>query len=149
MWYASSRTGFYDGTAQLLGGAPVLATTNPMVIMHPGAAAAPGEFCYLVIPTLATGVWGSSTYSVCVRTVTFLGHDSFALPLRVIPERSVAEYATSIPNTLAILWLHTDGFWVGHTPDMPVGVYDNPVLPGTGYQLAASPVPAKFSFVGR
>jgi hypothetical protein len=60
----------------------------------------------------------------------------------------VAEYAASIPNTLAILWLHTDGFWVGHTPDMPVGVYDIQVVVGTGYQIVVSPASERFSFVG-
>ncbi|HKZ47529.1 MAG TPA: VWA domain-containing protein, partial [Thermoplasmata archaeon] len=136
--YATSRTGFFDGSAVLL------ATVPGVTYTHANAIPLSAELYYLVKP--AGGA--ASTYTIGVWTATFAGHGTFSLPLRAaIPAPSVSLYADAIPNTLGILWLTPSGQWVPHLAAMPSGVYDAAASPGTGYQLTVRPS-GRYSFVG-
>jgi len=143
---ATSRAGFFDGSALLVGGAPVTAGPGPtMTLTDVGAILRSPELYYLVVPVTAAGV-GASTYSVGVWTRTFQGADTLALPLRPTATQSADALADAIPNTLGLLYL-SGGVWVPHFRAMPAGVYDAAVVPGGGYQITVVAA-SRYSFVG-
>ncbi|HKZ48550.1 MAG TPA: VWA domain-containing protein [Thermoplasmata archaeon] len=136
--YATTRTGFFDGTAV------TLITTTGLAYTHSNAVNLANELYYLVKPLGGA----SSTYSIGVWTATFAGHGTFGLPLRpAVLTPSVSFYATAIPNALGVVWLTTAGVWVPHFAGMPAGVYDRAVSPGVGYQLTVN-VTGRYSFIG-
>ena len=142
----TTRAGFFDGSAVLVSGIPVLAGQGPtMAVTDAGALLRSPELYYMVTPVTAAGV-GASTYSVGVFTRTFQGSDTLALPLRPATAVSVDSLADAIPNTLGILYL-SRGAWVPHFRAMPAGVYDAAVVLGGGYQITVAAV-SRHSFVG-
>jgi hypothetical protein len=149
VYYATSRTGFFDGTALLVTGVPIIAPATPTVtVTHTNALTAPNsEFYYMVIPVTATNGRGSSTYSIGVWTRAFAGHGTLGLPLRPSAVETVDWYCDAIPNVLGMDF-YSNGYWTGHTPAMPAGVYDADVIMGAGYQLTVSPGSGRYSFVG-
>jgi len=143
---ATSRAGFFDGSAVLVSGSPVLAGPGPtMSLTDAGAILRSPELYYMVIPVTAAGV-GASTYSVGVFTRTFQGADTLALPLRPSSPSTVDAYADMIPGTLGILYL-SGGVWVPHFRGMPAGAYDAAVNIGAGYQISTA-AGSRYSFVG-
>jgi len=99
---ATSRAGFFDGSAVLLGGAPIVSGPGPtMTLTDAGAILRSSELYYLVVPATAAGI-GASTYSVGVFTRTFQGADTLALPLRPSTAETVDAYADAIPNALGL-----------------------------------------------
>jgi len=143
---ATSRAGFFDGSAALLGGAPILSGPGPMMTLTDvGAILRSPELYYMVVPVTAAGV-GASTYSVGVFTRTLQGADTLALPLRPPSAESVDSLADAIPNALGLLYLG-GGAWVPHFRGMPAGVYDAAVVLGAGYQITVATV-SRYSFVG-
>ncbi len=136
--YATTRAGFFDGSAVLLATVPGLTYT------HANAIPLSAQLYFLVKPAGSA----ASAYTIGVWTATFAGHGTFSLPLMApIAAPSVSLYADAIPNTLGILWLTPSGQWVPHLAAMPSGVYDTAASPGTGYQLTVRPS-GRYSFVG-
>jgi hypothetical protein len=149
VWAADSRAGFFDGTSWQVPGSPFLAAAGPMSVTHAGAITGPGEACYLVVPRLSTGETGTSTYSVCVWTTTYLGTQFVGLPLRPLQPGPVSWYVGDIPAALGIAWLAPPGIWVAHAAGMGPGVYDATFRFGGGVQLSVGGVvPVRYSYVG-
>jgi len=150
VWWAATRTGFFDGTASLVGGGPLVAPPGAAVaVTHLNALTLSNELYYQVVPVSASLGSGASTYSVGVWTRMFLGSTTFALPLRPEVARGVSWYADAIPFTQGIVWLTSSGVWVPHFTAMPAGTYDTAAVLGSGYQIGVrSASPVRFSFVG-
>jgi len=145
VWGSPTRTGFFDGTANLLGTLPFPATSYT----DAGALSSSDERDYRVTPIDDALGRGASTYSVGVWAKTFGIHDTLALPLRPDTPRAVSWYADMIPGTLGILWLGATQVWIPHFTAMTAGVYDAEVRPGGGVQITVSQgAPRRYVFVG-
>jgi hypothetical protein len=140
---SSTRRGFHGmpGNVTIISG-----LTNETYVLQ-GGALSEGAWYYIIIPYSSLNGSGSSTYSVGVWTRTFQGHETFGLPLRPAIVQSVDWYSEAIPNVLGMDFFG-NGYWVGHTPAMPAGVYDTDVVMGVGYQITVSPGSGRYSFVG-
>jgi len=149
VWYSTnSRAGFFDGSAQLVGGMEIGAVTDPMTVVHANALLLGQEVCYLVVPNSTFGL-GESTYSVCLWSETFQNTHTFALPLHLSTVRTLDWYCSSVAGTLGMLWLTPSGTWVPHFTAMPSGTYDANVLVGSGYQIQVrSSGPVRYVFIG-
>jgi hypothetical protein len=149
VYFATTRTGFFDGSAQLVGGTTIVAPAGPTAtVTHTAAIPTSDELYYMVVPVTAASGRGSSTYSIGIWTHTFQGHETFGLPLIPAAIQTVDWYSDAIPNVLGMDFFG-NGYWVGHTPAMPAGVYDAPVVLGGGYQITVSPGTGRYAFIGR
>ncbi|HKZ48783.1 MAG TPA: hypothetical protein VJ397_08375, partial [Thermoplasmata archaeon] len=148
VWFSPTRTGFFDGTASLVGGAAISDPGTPTVIVaHIGALSLGDEIYYLVVPVNAAQERGASTYSLGVWARDFSGHDTLALPLRPNIARAVSWYVVMVPRVSGVLWLSAGGAWVPHATAMPSGVYDALVVLGGGYQITVAGT-VRYYFVG-
>ena len=136
--YATTRAGFFDGSAVTLG------TTAALSWTHLNAIPLSSELYYLVKPAGSA----ASSYSIGIWTVTYTAHGTFGLPLKpIIIAPSVSYYTGVIPGALGIVWMGPTGVWVAHSVGMPAGVYDKMVYPGIGYQLTVKTT-GRYSFIG-
>ncbi|HKZ48549.1 MAG TPA: lamin tail domain-containing protein, partial [Thermoplasmata archaeon] len=136
--YATTRAGFFDGSAVTLG------TTAALSWTHLNAIPLSSELYYLVKPAGSA----ASSYSIGIWTVTYTAHGTFGLPLKpIIIAPSVSYYTGAIPGTLGVVWMSLTGVWVAHVASMPAGVYDKMVYPGIGYQLTVKTT-GRYSFIG-
>ncbi|UCE36876.1 MAG: right-handed parallel beta-helix repeat-containing protein [Thermoplasmata archaeon] len=104
---------------------------------------------YMVVPFNASGVRGSSTYSIAVWTEEYLqGYDTFGIPLKLSSNQTMDWYCEKIPHSVGMNYYNIDvQRWYWHSTRMPAGAYD-PMLEMTeGYQISTSG-PTKFIFIG-
>jgi len=141
-----TRQGFHQGTATMLGCTPM---GHPEITewVDAKAAAVAGEIYYLVTPPAAvSGIGGSSAYSIGVWTASYGCAEAFGLPQKPFSNVTVDSLADGIRGALGVSF-YSNGSWIPHFREMPVGVYDAVVKQGEGLQLQ---VPARtlYSFVG-
>jgi len=148
VWRSTTRTGFFDGSAVLVGGGVVPAPAGFTVTVTDAAAVvANGEVYYMVVPLSASLGRGASSYSIGVWTRTFTGTETFGLPLRPDTLRPVSWYADAVPGALGIVWLTAAGVWIPHFTEMPTGTYDVTAMLGAGFQIGVRSS-VRFSFFG-
>ena len=143
VWFSSSRAGFFDGSAQLVGGVAWVATAGT----HVNALLLGPEVCYLVVPSSSSSGTGASSYSLCARVEMYQGAESIGLPLHPDLVRSLDWFCSAIPRALGMIWL-SGVVWVPHFTAMPAGTYDANVLVGRGYQLTVAGGPARYVHIG-
>lgn len=104
----------------------------------PGAAAPGSNYYYTVAAVRFAGVaiGYNSTYSIGLVTLTYSpGYNTLAMPLRSAPENAVGWYCEQLDEILGMQYLASEK-WRWHSKDMPVGVFDELVRFGYGYQVA-------------
>jgi len=146
LWRATTRTGFFNGSAALAASIPAPGAPT-VTVADPGVLLLGDEFYYLVIPVNDTGVRGASTYSVGLWETVYSTYDTFALPLRADVTHMASWYAAALPGLRGFLWISPDGVWIPHFAEMGAGAYDIPVVLSVGLQIAIA-APVRFVHVG-
>jgi hypothetical protein len=104
----------------------------------------------MVVPFNATGVRGSSTYSIGVWTEEYLAqYDTIGIPLKLTLDETADWYCDNIQNTVGINYhIHNEHRWCWHSTRMPAGAFDPILVMTEGYQISNTG-PTKFTFIGR
>jgi hypothetical protein len=151
VYYSNKRDGFF-GNADVdffYVGPPVGYDTNTTV--HTGANASNPQtrLYYMVVPFNASGVRGSSTYSIGIWTEDYLvEHDTFGVPLKTEGYHAVHWFCDNIPDTVGMNYFNiTNQRWQWHSNRMPEGAYNPTIEMIKGYQISTSSS-TKFTFIG-
>ncbi|UCE38197.1 MAG: PKD domain-containing protein [Thermoplasmata archaeon] len=123
--------------------------TNTTTITGIGAHIAGTRLYYLVVPFNASGIRGSSTYSVGIWTEEYLsGYDTIGIPLKLNDNQTADWYCDNIPFTVGINY-HNDSKqrWYWHSTIMPAGAFDTTLKMTDGYQISTTSI-TKFIFIG-
>jgi len=150
IYYSNTRDGFF-GTFDV--DYFLVSTVNfgNNTTTHVGANAsnAGARLYYMVVPFNASGVRGSSTYSIGVWTEDYLAeYDTFGVPLKMIYNYTADWYCDNIPDTVGInYYIVNEQRWGWHSERMPEGAYDPVIVMTEGYQISTS-IATKFIFIG-
>jgi hypothetical protein len=151
VYYSNSRDGFFRtlGEDYFTLGSKIYFGNN--TVIHDGAKASdPGaRLYYLVVPFNASGIRGSSTYSIGIWTEKYWeGYDTIGIPLQTSSNHTADWFCDNIPDTVGINYFNF-GYqeWEWHSKRMPSDAFD-PILDMTsGYQISTSGL-TKFTFIG-
>jgi hypothetical protein len=151
VYYSNNRDGFfrtlgihYDLARPTVNFGTITTTITGLGANDPGA-----RLYFMVVPFNASGIRGSSTYSVGVWTEEYLGqYDTFGIPLKLNSNQTADWYCDNIPDAVGINYYNiSEQRWCWHSRRMPEEAYD-PVLEMTeGYQISTSNG-TKFTFIG-
>ncbi|UCF08734.1 MAG: hypothetical protein JSW28_03315, partial [Thermoplasmata archaeon] len=151
VYYSNTRDGFFGtpGVHHDLACPAVSYGTNTTTIADLGANAPGSRLYFMVVPFNASGVRGSSTYSIGIWTEEYLAeYDTFAIPLKMSDNYTADWYCDNIPDSVGINYYDTSvQRWGWHSTRMPVGVYDPLLVMTEGYQVSTSDA-TKFTFIG-
>jgi parallel beta-helix repeat protein len=151
IYYSNVRDGFFgtrgidffDVWPQVNFGNNTTTHTNAQA-NTPGA-----RLYYMIVPYNASGVRGTSTYSIGIWTEEFLNqYDTLGIPLKVNEDHSADWFCDNIPDSVGINYFDfSQQKWGWHSTRMSEGAFD-PVLEMTvGYQISTSGS-TKFTFIG-
>jgi hypothetical protein len=151
VYYSHTRDGFF-GTAEVdyFQACPSIGfgTTNAF---HLGAKAndPKARLYYIVVPYNASGIVGSSTYSLGIWTEEYLAqYDTVGLPLKQKNTKSVDWYCDNIPDTVGMnFYINNEQRWSWHSTRMPQGAFDPDIIMTEGYQISTS-ASTKYTFIG-
>ncbi len=151
VYYSNKRDGFFGAmNLDYFYACPPVSFGTPAAT-HIGANAYnPGvRLYYMVVPFNASGVRGSSTYSIGIWTEEYLSqYDTIGLPLKLSINQTVDWYCDNIPDTVGINYYNSNvQRWSWHSARMPEGAYDPIMVMTRGYQISTSN-DTKFSFIG-
>jgi hypothetical protein len=151
VYYSNARDGFFGtpGIQYELACPAVNFGTNTTTITGLGANNPGARLYIMVVPFNASGIRGSSTYSIGIWTEEYLSqYDTFGIPLKLESNETADWYCDNIPDTVGInYYIYSQERWSWHSTRMPKGAFD-PVLEMTkGYQISTSG-PTKFTFIG-
>jgi hypothetical protein len=151
VYYSHTRDGFF-GTAEVdyFQACPSIGfgTTNAF---HLGAKAndPKARLYYIVVPYNASGIVGSSTYSLGIWTEEYLAqYDTVGLPLKQKNTKSADWYCDNIPDTVGMnFYINNEQRWSWHSTRMPQGAFDPDIIMTEGYQISTS-ASTKYTFIG-
>ncbi|TET90324.1 MAG: VWA domain-containing protein [Methanomassiliicoccales archaeon] len=111
------------------------------------ASPTPREYYYVVRGVNNLGMKSISSNTVGKWTRSFTaGMNAFSLPLDPLMVRDIEWYANSIPDTMYIDWMDTNGQWVRHWKGGLIRK-PGPLTMGEGFGIYLS-APSDFTFVG-
>jgi parallel beta-helix repeat protein len=151
VYYSNTRDGFfgtfgvhYDLACPSNGFGTNITTISGLGATDPGA-----RLYFMVVPFNASGVRGSSTYSIGVWTEEYLaGYDTIGIPLKLSTYTTTDWYCDNIPDVVGInYYILNRQRWGWHSTRMPEGAYDPVLEMAKGYQISTSNA-TKFTFVG-
>jgi hypothetical protein len=145
IYRASERTGFHDGTAQLVANI----SYGVEIWTDFGAAASESQWYYMIVPENELGERGTTTYSIGVWTEDFSGaFDTFGMALSTSLSLTLDWYCDGITNSVGMNYYQESvQRWGWHSTAMPPGAFDTVVTMGEGYQISIS-APTRFTFIG-
>jgi hypothetical protein len=150
VYYSNKRDGFF-GTLDVDYFLVSRVDSGISTIIHTNAQAnSPGaRLYYMVVPFNATGVRGSSTYSIGIWTEEYLSqYDTFGIPLKMSIDNTVDWFCDNIPDTVGINYYDVNiQRWGWHSTRMSEGAYDPVLMMAEGYQISTSST-TKFTFIG-
>lgn len=119
--------------------------------VHLGAQAnnTKARLYYIVVPYSASGIAGSSTYSLGVWTEDYLSqYDTMGLPLKLKDTKTADWYSDNIPDAVGInYYIYNEQRWSWHSTRMPRGAYDPDIIMTEGYQISTS-ASTTYIFIG-
>jgi len=151
VYYSNTRDGFfgilgsdYDLACPSIGFGNDTATILGLGADNPGS-----RLYFMVVPFNASGVRGSSTYSIGVWTEEYLAeYDTFGIPLKLNYSQTADWFCDNIPNTVGMNYYNISAQrWLWHSTRMPEGAFDPVLVVAEGYQISTSG-PTKFIFIG-
>jgi hypothetical protein len=150
VYYSNARDGFFgilDVDYFLVSGVDFGSNTASHVNAQANSPGA--RLYYMVVPFNATGVRGSSTYSIGIWTEEYLSqYDTIGIPLKLSGYPTADWYCNNIPDTVGInYYIYSEQRWSWHSTRMPEGAFDTVLEMGEGYQISTSSV-TKFTFIG-
>ncbi len=151
VYYSNKRDGFFGEFNSDYFLAPPLINFGINVATHYGAQAnnPNARLYYMVVPFNASGVRGSSTYTIGIWTEEYLSqYDTFGIPLKMDGNQTADWYCDNIPDTVGInYYIYSEQRWCWHSTRMPEGAYDPTLVMIGGYQISTSGT-TKFTFIG-
>jgi parallel beta-helix repeat protein len=152
VYYSNTRDGFFGtiGMDYDLAGPSIGFGTNSTTISGLGAIDPGARWYFMVVPFNASGVRGSSTYSIGVWTEEYLaGYDTIGIPLKLSNYQTADWFCDNIPDTIGInYYIYSDQRWGWHSTRIPEGAFDPTLEIAEGYQISTSNA-TKFTFIGR
>ncbi|UCD92263.1 MAG: VWA domain-containing protein, partial [Methanobacteriota archaeon] len=107
----------------------------------------PREYYYVVRGVNNLGMMSITSNTVGKWTKSFTaGMNAFSLPLEPLEQNDIEWYANSIPSTVYIDWIDTNGEWVRHWTGGAIQK-PGPLVMGEGYGIQLS-ADSHFTFVG-
>jgi hypothetical protein len=151
VYYSNNRDGFLGtpGIKYKPACPPISFGINTTTITGLGANDPGARLYFMVVPFNASGVKGSSTYSIGIWTEVYLAqYDTFGIPLLLSDYQTTDWYCDNIPEAVGInYYVNNEQRWCWHSTRMPAGAFD-PVLEMTeGYQISTFNA-TKFIFIG-
>jgi hypothetical protein len=149
VYYSNTRDGFFGtlGIHYYLACPEIYFDTNSTTI--PCFGANNSGLYFMIVPFNATGIRGSSTYSIGIWNATFSGYGSLGLPLKIDSVESLDWYCDEIPNTWGMnYYIYDEQRWCWHKTSMQSGIYDVPMEPAVGYQISTT-ADTSYIFIGR
>jgi hypothetical protein len=152
VYYSNTRDGFFGtlGLDYFLACPSISYGIDTTTLTGLGAGDPGSRLYFMVVPFHASGVRGSSTYSIGVWTEEYLaGYDTIGIPLQLIFGDQTADwYCDNIPDVVGINYLiYGNQWWAWHSERMPAGAFDPMLVMAEGYQLSTSNA-TKFTFIG-
>jgi parallel beta-helix repeat protein len=146
IYRSAQRKGFFNGSALHV----ATISVGPIIWMDVGVALPGTKYYYMIVPVNATGLEGTSTYSIGVWTEEFLSeYDTIGIPLKTGVDQTIDWYKNNILNTQGInYYIYDEQRWGWHSTRMSEGIYDGTLEMMEGYQISTSSA-TKFSFIGR
>jgi outer membrane protein assembly factor BamB len=151
IYYSNTRDGFFNtfNVSYFLVCPPVYFGNNTTT--HNGVLAnnSGTRLYYMVVPFNASGVRGTSTYSIGIWTEEYLSqYDTIGIPLKLSMYHTADWYCDNIPDTVGINYYDiASQRWCWHSTRMPAGAFDPGLEMAEGYQISTSNV-TKFTFIG-
>ncbi|UCE39255.1 MAG: PKD domain-containing protein [Thermoplasmata archaeon] len=95
---------------------------------------------YIVVPYSASGIRGSSTYSIGIWTEDYrCGYDTLGIPLKMKNDYTADWMCDNIPDTEGINYFdNARQKWYWHSAIMPVGAFDTTLKMTEGYQISTT-----------
>jgi WD40 repeat protein len=154
-WYevcfSNTRDGFFGtlNVSYFLVCNPIIYGNNTTTHLNALVNKSGARLYYMVVPYNASGIRGSSTYSIGIWTEGYLAqYDTFGIPLKLSFNNSVDWFCDEIPNTVGINYYNiTEQRWCWHSTRMPEEAYDPFIEMTQGYQISTSSA-TKFMFIG-
>ena len=151
VYYSITRDGFFGtlNESYFLACPPINSGINTTNITDLGANNSGSRLHLMVVPFNASGIRGTSTYSIGIWTEEYLsGYDTFGIPLKQSFNETADWYCKNIPNTVGINYYNlSTQRWCWHSTRMSAGAYDPVLEMSEGYQISTSNV-TKFTFIG-
>jgi parallel beta-helix repeat protein len=151
IYYSNIRDGFYGtfGVDYDLAGPSIGFGTNSTIISGLGAIDPGARLYFIVVPFNASGVRGSSTYSLGIWTEEYLSqYDTFGIPLKLRLNKTMDWFCHNISDTVGMnYFIENQQRWGWHTTRMPQGAFDPILVMSEGYQISTSNA-TKFTFIG-
>lgn len=151
VYYSNTRDGFFGTPNEDYFPVCPPVSFGSNAITHKGILAInPGSrLYYMVVPFNASGIRGSSTYSIGIWTEEYLPqYDTVGIPLKLSSSKTADWFCDNIPYTVGInYYINGKNRWFWHSTRMPSGSYDIVLVMTEGYQISTSGS-TKFTFIG-
>jgi hypothetical protein len=151
VYYSNTRDGFFGtfGIHYDLATPSIVFGTNTTTISGLGANVPGARLYFMVVPFNASGIRGTSTYSIGIWTEEYLSeYDTIGIPLKLYWYRTADWYCNNIPDCVGInYYIDSQQRWGWHSTRMPAGAFDVVLEMGAGYQISTSGA-TKFTFIG-
>jgi hypothetical protein len=151
VYYSNKRDGFFGmlGNDYFLACSQVDYGNNFAIHVDANANEVGTRLYYMIVPFNASGVRGSSTYSIGIWTEEYSsGYDTFGIPLKLKNNNTADWYCDNIPDTVGInYFIFSLQSWGWHSTRMAKGAFDPILMMSYGYQISTLSS-TKFIFIG-